>query len=196
MLLKMDTVQGICDGRITHVYRRWKKPAAKVGGRQRTPLGELKITSVQALSMDDLTAEDARQAGLESVADLKEALSTRQGTVYRIGIAYDRPDPRIALRQDTSKKGVAEVVAKLRKKDARVDEPWTQAILAAIGAHPGRRAQDLADASGSEKKPFKRRVRQLKELGLTISLDTGYELSPRGEAVLKALSEGSAVEGN
>jgi hypothetical protein len=192
MLLKMDTVQGICDGRITHVYRRWKKPAAKVGGRQRTPMGELKVTSVDVLELDDLTREDAQRAGVDSLDALRAALSTREGAVYRIGIAYDRPDPRIALRQDTSPEAVAAVVDRLRKKDARVDTPWTRAILAAIDAEPGRRAQDLAEASGSEKKPFKRRVRQLKELGLTISLDTGYALSPRGKAVLAALNDGSA----
>ena len=33
----------------------------------------------------------------------------------------------------------------------------------------------------------KRRVRQLKELGLTESLDVGYRLSPRGAAVLPTL---------
>lgn len=33
---------------------------------------------------------------------------------------------------------------------------------------------------------FKRRVRRLKELGLTISLDVGYRLSPRGRAILNA----------
>jgi ribosomal protein S19E (S16A) len=34
---------------------------------------------------------------------------------------------------------------------------------------------------------FKRRVRQLKELGLTESLEVGYRLSPRGRAVLDGL---------
>jgi ribosomal protein S19E (S16A) len=34
---------------------------------------------------------------------------------------------------------------------------------------------------------FKRRVRQLKELGLTESLEVGYRLSPRGRAVLEHL---------
>lgn len=34
---------------------------------------------------------------------------------------------------------------------------------------------------------FKRRVRQLKELGLTESLEVGYRLSPRGRAVLECL---------
>jgi len=32
--------------------------------------------------------------------------------------------------------------------------------------------------------PFKRRVRALKELGLTASLEIGYRLSPRGRQLL------------
>ena len=37
--------------------------------------------------------------------------------------------------------------------------------------------------------PFKRDVRKLKEMGLTISLLVGYELSPRGEAYLRAIDK-------
>jgi hypothetical protein len=33
--------------------------------------------------------------------------------------------------------------------------------------------------------PFKRRVRALKELGLTESLEIGYRLSPRGQELLE-----------
>ena len=36
--------------------------------------------------------------------------------------------------------------------------------------------------------PFKLDVRKLKGLGLTISLGTGYRLSPRGEAYLRHLA--------
>ena len=35
-----------------------------------------------------------------------------------------------------------------------------------------------------EKMAFKRRIRMLKELGLTESLEVGYQLSPRGRALL------------
>jgi ribosomal protein S19E (S16A) len=38
-----------------------------------------------------------------------------------------------------------------------------------------------------EKLRFKARVRQLKELGLTESLEVGYRLSPRGRALLRRL---------
>ena len=62
---------------------------------------------------------------------------------------------------------------------------WTYEYLQAIADHPGKRAPDLAESFGRETAPFKRDVRKLKELGLTISLDVGYRLSPRGEAVLK-----------
>jgi hypothetical protein len=37
-----------------------------------------------------------------------------------------------------------------------------------------------------ERLPFKANVRKLKALGLTESLDVGYRLSPRGEALLAA----------
>jgi hypothetical protein len=38
-----------------------------------------------------------------------------------------------------------------------------------------------------ERQPFKLRVRRLKALGLTESLEVGYRLSPRGEAVVARL---------
>lgn len=42
----------------------------------------------------------------------------------------------------------------------------------------------LAGRVGLERLDFKERVRKLKALGLTLSLDVGYRLSPRGEAFL------------
>ena len=40
------------------------------------------------------------------------------------------------------------------------------------------RAGDLAASVGRETQPFKTDVRKLKNLGLTLSLDVGYRLSP------------------
>ena len=42
----------------------------------------------------------------------------------------------------------------------------------------------LADEAGQERLSFKTRVRRLKALGLTESLEVGYRLSPRGAAFL------------
>jgi predicted transcriptional regulator len=65
--------------------------------------------------------------------------------------------------------------------------PWTRSTLELIEARPEVRAGDLAEQVGREMHPFKLDVRKLKNLGLTVSLGTGYRLSPRGEAYLDAI---------
>ena len=56
-----------------------------------------------------------------------------------------------------------------------------------IADHPHVRAPDLAASVARETAPFKNDVRKLKALGLTISFSPGYELSPRGQALLRRL---------
>ena len=63
--------------------------------------------------------------------------------------------------------------------------PWTRQVLTLIANNPAVLAENLGKRLGMEKHPFKAKVRQLKALGLTISLDVGYRLSPRGEALLR-----------
>ena len=60
-------------------------------------------------------------------------------------------------------------------------------MLALIADQPGTVSTVLAQALGWERQDFKLHVRRLKELGLTFSLETGYQLSPRGEFYLQHL---------
>lgn len=48
-------------------------------------------------------------------------------------------------------------------------------------------AGELASLLGFEKEELKLKVRKLKELGLTESLQPGYRLSPRGRKALEML---------
>ena len=66
--------------------------------------------------------------------------------------------------------------------------PWTGAVLALIADRPGAVSTVLAEAMGWERQDFKLHVRRLKGLGLTLSLDVGYRLSPRGESYLRHLA--------
>ncbi len=72
--------------------------------------------------------------------------------------------------------------------DRAADEPWTRATLDLIASRPGEVSTELAGEFGVPRDLFKRRVRRLKELGLTESLKVGYRLSPRGRAVLERAS--------
>ena len=80
-----------------------------------------------------------------------------------------------------------DVLQRLARMDAARDSPWTDRILTLIAANRGARAADLAGRVGRETRLFKADVRKLKELGLTESLDVGYRLSPRGQAILRRL---------
>jgi hypothetical protein len=65
---------------------------------------------------------------------------------------------------------------------------WTIPTLRLIGRRPRIAASRLAASLGRERDPFKIDVRKLKRLGLTQSFEVGYELSPRGRALLRALA--------
>ncbi|MFD0469133.1 hypothetical protein ACFQ0B_13075 [Nonomuraea thailandensis] len=93
------------------------------------------------------------------------------------------PDPRDVLAADAvlTPGDVAELTRRLDRWG-----PWALRTLELIAERPGVRAADLAPEVGQELPRFKLNVRKLKELGLTISLETGYRLSPRGQAYLSA----------
>ena len=107
--------------------------------------------------------------------------------LYRVGLTWGGPDPRIALREsaELTDGDVAALQAKLTRLDrASSHGAWTFETLGLIEQHPQRRAPDLAAMVGRETAPFKIDVRKLKALGLTRSFDVGYELSPRGREFL------------
>ena len=186
MLLTRAILDKVRAGEVSVAYRRWTRPTVKAGGFRVTSIGRLAIDAVQPVSEADITEATAREAGEGSRAELMAALAKGQGALYRIDFHLAGEDPRIALRQDDALSSAD--VAALRKRLARMDggAPWTTRFLDLVAAHPGRRAGDLAPMAGLQTPEFKARVRRLKALGLTISLEIGYRLSPRGEAFRSA----------
>ena len=187
MLLNLAVAQGIRDGSVTAVFRRWDAPRVRPGGTQRTPAGVVRFESVEPVDMDELTEADAKGAGMESLAALRKANERGRGSqLYRVRVAFDRPDERVTLRETLpTPEEAAMITAALDRLDrGRRTGPWTREILALIESRPAVRAPDLAQSLGRETLRFKTDVRKLKELGLTHSLDVGYELSARGRAYL------------
>jgi hypothetical protein len=181
----------IADGSVTVTFRRWKRPQAVEGRRYRTPGGIIEVDRVTTVEPEAITARDARDAGYPSpdvlVAGLRgdASLAVTRVAFHRI----DEPDPRTTLAEDDdlSADDVADIDRRLARLDARSScGAWTRATLDAIADRPATRAGDLAASFGREMAPFKLDVRKLKNLGLTISLLTGYRLSPRGIAYLRS----------
>ena len=181
MLIRSKDLEAIFAGRVTAAFRRWKRPTVKAGGTLRTSMGLLAIDAVEDVDPAALDEADALSAGL-SLAELRQMLAGREGICTRIRLRPGGPDPRTALQSQTemSETDIAALGARLARFDAAAGGPWTDAVLKVIAGRPGVAAGDLAASLGMERNDFKVRVRKLKALGLTISLDRGYRLSPRG----------------
>jgi hypothetical protein len=189
VLLNRDTAEGIANGSITLVLRRWDAPRAKPGGTQRTVAGTIRIDDVTEYPGSyRVTAAQARAAGYPDAKSAQTELDRRPARhTYLIAVSYLAPDerPDLAADDQLTAADVEAITARLNRWDAAT-EPWTRPYLAMIGANEAVRAPDLAARVGLDVPRFKRRVRQLKGLGLTISLDVGYRLSPRGRAYLRS----------
>jgi hypothetical protein len=191
VLFRRRSLDGIRAGEITLAFRRWDRPRARAGGRQRTVVGELTIDSVEPVERAAITPEDAARAGHSSVDELFAELDARgDSQIWRIELHWAGEDPRRALREqaELDDAELDRLRARLERFDAASRHgAWTRQTLELIAAHPETRAEDLAASIGREKLPFKRDVRKLKELGLTESLLVGYRISPRGRALLERL---------
>jgi hypothetical protein len=191
VLLNRDTAEGIANGSITLVLRRWDAPRAKVGGTQRTVAGTIRVDDITEYpGRYRVTAAQARAAGYPDAKTAQKELDRRPARhTYMIAVSYLAPDerPELASADRLSDADVSAISARLDRWDAAT-EPWTRQYLTMIGDNEAVRAPDLAARVGLDVPRFKRRVRQLKGLGLTISLDVGYRLSPRGRAYLRLTS--------
>jgi hypothetical protein len=189
VLFKRTTLDGIAGGSVTLAFRRWERARVRAGARMSTAVGLVEVDAVGIVGPDEITDRDARRAGFSSREELFDAFPPRaRGPIHCVRLHYAGPDPRVELRRRTSMTVVEldQIESRLARMDAASrDGPWTRGLLELIAANPAVRAADLAASVGSETQPFKRRVRRLKELGLTESLEVGYRISPRGRAYLE-----------
>lgn len=188
MLFKAAMLQEIAQGRVTLAFRRWKRSTVRAGGTLRTAAGVLAIDDVKEVTETEITEEDARAAGYRDREAVIAELRTRtEGATYRIAFHSAGADPRMALREidALTPADLAQLESALAKLDrTSAGSPPAIVCLRLISEGAGRPAGALAQRLGCEKHVLKRKVRRLKELGLTESLQVGYRLSKRGQAVL------------
>ncbi len=188
MLFQRRFHERIRSGEICRTVRVWHRPRVKIGGRYALGAGAIVVEQIHETRLEDITPELARSCGFPSVLDaLKTAKHGSGERVFVIDFHYD--DTAGARSKPATHAVPAEELMKLAQRleamDARARSgPWTQATLRAIAARPGVLAAKLARSLGRARDEFKRDVRKLKNLGLTWSLEIGYRLTPKGEALL------------
>ncbi len=189
MLFNTQHLSGIRDGSITLAFRKWKKLSVKKGSLIKTAIGLVKIISISPTNASEITSREAAKAGFASLEELLKLLATiPAGTIYKIRLAYHSPDPRIALRSRATitNDEFETLKTKLDRLDTYSKEgSWTRETLKTIQKHPRLKAAELARLLSKQKDWLKINIRKLKNLGLTISHDPGYEIAPLGKAFLK-----------
>lgn len=90
MLLKRALLQDIRDGKVDLVFRRWNRPSVKPHGTLKTKLGIMQIGSIETISPDAVSDEDARRAGFADVATFRRWLETmKEGAIFqRIEVGF------------------------------------------------------------------------------------------------------------
>jgi hypothetical protein len=188
MLFQRRFHERIRSGEIRCTLRIWQRPHAKIGGRYALGAGAIVVDRMNEARVEDITPELARRCGFASLVDaLKTAKHGAGERVFVIDFHYDDEAcarPKVATGV-VSMDELMELAERLEAMDRRSRSgPWTQPTLRAIEARPGVLAAKLAESLGRPRDELKRDVRKLKKLGLTFSLEVGYRLTPKGEALL------------
>jgi hypothetical protein len=185
--------KGLHDGSITVALRRWRRSQVVAGHQYRTGQGMVLAEAVDVIAPADITPELAQAAGFPDVpAAVADLRGDPELPLYCVRFrALDGPDPRdeLAATAALTDDEAAAITARLARMDAASKRgSWTAAVLAEIAERPAVSSVYLAETLDWERFDFKLHVRRLKALGLTISLDVGYRLSPRGAAYLASVA--------
>ncbi len=190
MLFKQTHLNGIRSGSISLAFRKWEKASVKAGTLLKTAIGLVEIISIESVKEDTISDSDARNASFESKQELLQSFRQNdKGIIFKIEVRYHSEDPRIELRGQNL---TDEMYFTLKEKLFRLDKfskqgKWTQKVLLTIKDNPHLHAIGIAKLTNFEKELLKLNIRKLKNMGLTISHEVGYEISPLGKAFIEKL---------
>ena len=143
------------------------------------------VDALSTVSDAELTEQDACASGFVSLEEMKGWMRPGPQPLFKVTLHHAGDGDRVDIATDD--KLTPESLAELKKRIARLEKngPWVKKTMRLIAKHPRIAASKLAKKHKRETQPFKTDVRKLKRLGLTMSFEVGYELSPRGRKFLK-----------
>ena len=89
MMFAKHLRERVMRGEITCSVRIWQRPHVKTGGRYALGPGEIEVTSIREISMQDITPDLARRSGFLGVVDLLKVAKHGPGErVYLVEFEY------------------------------------------------------------------------------------------------------------
>ena len=142
VLIKLNVLEAIKNGKIDLQFRRWKRRSVKPGGTLKTRVGILAIGEITPIRAEDVSERDAQRAGFADVPAFLLWLDTmKPGDLDRIEISYQGEDPLIALRNNAalSPQELSDAAKALDKLDVQSSLPGSATTtMNLIAAEPGR----------------------------------------------------------
>ena len=189
LMFTAEDHQRVANGEIIVTWRLWKYAHVKAGKLYATGFpfgGAIAVEDVREVRSADVTDDDAREVGQLDARSLIEYARSHTGRaveadtmLYRVQFHFETeapPKPEYSLE---------EVSKRLERLDkASRTGAWTLPTLRLIEESPGVVSRHLAPEIGMARDDFKLNVRKLKNLGLTLSLPVGYELTELGQSYL------------
>jgi hypothetical protein len=104
VLLERRAREGILDGSVTVLVRRWRRPGGAAGRTYRTAAGLIAVDEVRVIDPATVTDAEAGAAGYRTSAELRADLRGEPDSptfLLRVRPA-DGPDPRTVLAESTT----------------------------------------------------------------------------------------------
>jgi hypothetical protein len=190
LLFDKSLHDAIKEGRVTLAFRNWERPRVNAGKTYRVgDVGDVLIEDVSQVPLSEVTEEEARAAGAESVETFRRLYAVRNPRVdlerdptYRVRFRYVGNDAALVLAGRLGEEDLRRLDRQLAHIDVQSYEgEWTLFFISTLTQKRWMRPGELAQHLGTDQDMVRRKMRILAELGLVrADPGLGYSLSDGG----------------
>jgi hypothetical protein len=190
LLFEKNLHDAIREGRVTLTFRNWEKPRVNADKTYRAgDVGEVFIEDISQVPLSEVTEEEARAAGAESLEDFRRYYGARnprvdfeRDRVYRVRFRYAGNDAALVLAGRLGEEALRRLDRQLAHIDVQSYEgEWTHFFISTLTQKRWMRPGELAQQLGTDQDMVRRKMKILAEIGLVrADPGLGYSLSDGG----------------
>jgi hypothetical protein len=190
LLFDKSLHDGIEEGRVTLTFRNWEHPRVTVGKTYRAgDVGEITIEDLSRVRLSEVTEEEARSAGAQSLEDFRRQYAARnpkvdleQHLTYRVRFRYIGNEAALVLAGRLGEDDLRRLDRQLAHIDVQSYEgDWTQFFISTLTQKRWMRPGELAQHLGTDQDMVRRKMGVLADLGIVrADPGLGYSLSDGG----------------